>query len=52
MFKCPFCGAEFLTLQYYNEHVLKCPYQFGKPKKESKKHEPKVEKEIEEKVEK
>jgi len=36
MYKCPFCGAEFLYERDYNEHVVKCPYQYGKPEVEEK----------------
>jgi uncharacterized C2H2 Zn-finger protein len=43
MFKCPFCGIEFLREQDYNLHVVKCPNQYGKPEKKKEKHEPKVE---------
>jgi uncharacterized C2H2 Zn-finger protein len=47
MYKCPFCGAEFLRKEDYNTHVRECPYQYGKP-------EPKVEefKEIKERPKK
>ena len=34
MYKCPFCGAEFLRKEDYNTHVRECPYQYGKPKVE------------------
>lgn len=39
MFKCPFCGAEFAEKRYYDAHVVKCPYQYGKPKEEEIKNE-------------
>jgi len=43
MFKCPFCGVEFLREQDYNAHVVKCPFQYGKPEEKKKKHKLKVE---------
>lgn len=43
MFKCPFCGAEFLRKQDLDAHVISCPYQYEKPKEEEpvKNEEPK-----------
>jgi len=36
MFKCPFCGAEFLRQRDLDTHVLSCPYQYGKPEEVEK----------------
>ena len=36
MYKCPFCGKEFIRLQDFNVHVLKCTKQYATAKKERK----------------
>jgi len=36
MYKCPYCGAEFLTEQDYNIHILTCKPKPKEEKKENK----------------